>query len=556
MENKNTFTLTIAGKGEKTYAGKVKLIDLLSDEEKAEKRYICAKVNDNVRDLSYEVGNDAKITFLDLTTYPAMKIYEASLRYLVAMAFHNIWPEKKIRFSYTMSRSISITPIDGTAANTSMLIRLKHEIERLVALDLPLIRKVVPNEEAANIYRERGDGYADKVDLIKYRPEKTVHLYYCGDYINYMYSRMVPSTGYLTNYNLLLYSPSIMLQYPRAECGGAIPQFEEAPTYGRTLRESHEWAKTVGVDTIAHINHEVETMRTAEFINICEARHNRQLTELGQLIEDDIDNIKLICIAGPSSSGKTTFANRLRIELLSRGIKPIRISTDDYYKSIDEIPLDEEGKKDFETIEANDLELFNQNMVDLIDGKEVQLPSYSFGSGHMEKGRVIKLGKDQPIIVEGIHALNPLMTADIPNDAKFKIFISPQAQINLDNHNPLSLTDLRLIRRIVRDSKFRNSPADETLSMWSSVRSGEFKWIYKFQEGTDYVFNSFLPYELPLMKKYAQPLLSAIPPESPYFGDAERLLRMLKFFIDMDEEWVPSNSLMREFIGGSCYKDS
>lgn len=553
MENRNAFTIAVAGKGEKTYTGKVRLMDLLSEEEKKERKLFAAKVNDHIRDLTYEVSYDAQISFLDITNYQAMKIYEASLRYLIAMAFNNIWPDKKIRFSYTMSRCISVSLLDGTSANTSMLIRLKHEMERLVALDLPFTRKVVPNAEAEEIYRHCG--YDDKIDLLKYRPEKTVHLYECEGYVNYMYSRMVPSTGYLNNYNLILYSPSIMVQYPRSECGGTIPEFQDAPTYGRTLKESHEWAKIIGVDTVAHINREVETRHTAEFINICEARHNRQLTELGQLIEDDIDNVKLICIAGPSSSGKTTFANRLRIELLSRGIEPIRISTDDYYKSIDEIPLDEEGKKDFETIEANDVELFNQNMIDLIAGKEVTLPKYSFGTGHMEKGRTIQLGKDQPIIVEGIHALNPLLTADIPADAKFKIFISPQAQINLDDQNPLSLTDLRLIRRIVRDSQFRNSPAEETLSMWASVRNGEFKWIYKFQEGTDYVFNSFLPYELPLMKKYAQPLLSAITPDNPYYGDAERLLRMLKFFIEMPEEWIPSNSLMREFIGGSCYKD-
>ena len=279
------------------------------------------------------------------------------------------------------------------------------------------------------------------------------------------------------------------------------------------------------------------------------------LCELGQLIEDDIDDIRLICIAGPSSSGKTTFANRLRIELLSRGIRPIRISLDDYYLPKDQMPKDENGKSDYESIECLDIPLFNQNMLDLISGEEVQLPKFDFKVGHRVPGRILKIGPGEPIIIEGIHALNDQMHHDIPKAQKFKIFISPQAQINLDDHTPLSLTDLRLIRRIVRDYQFRSSPAEETLDMWPSVRKGEFKWIYPYQEGSDYVYNSMLSYELPVLKKYAMPLLSQIEEESPYFPDAMRLMRMLKYFIDMPDQWVPSNSLMREFIGGSCYAD-
>ena len=260
-------------------------------------------------------------------------------------------------------------------------------------------------------------------------------------------------------------------------------------------------------------------------------------------------------MAGPSSSGKTTFANRLRIELLSRGIHPVRISLDDYYLPKDQYPLNDEGKPDYESIEALDIALFNQNMVDLINGEEVLLPKYDFQLGKQVPGRTLRLGRNEPIIIEGIHALNERMTSDIPKNKKFKIFISPQAQINLDDHNPLSLTDLRLIRRIVRDNQFRGSSAEETLGMWPSVRAGEFRWIYDNQEGSDYVFNSMLSYELPVLRKYAMPLLKAIDMDSPYYPAAARLLSMLKFFTPIDEKWVPSNSLMREFIGGSCYAD-
>ncbi|MFA7020744.1 MAG: nucleoside kinase, partial [Bacilli bacterium] len=286
---------------------------------------------------------------------------------------------------------------------------------------------------------------------------------------------------------------------------------------------------------------------------LLQSRHNRMLIEIGDMIEEDIDTIRLICIAGPSSSGKTTFSNRLRVELLSRGIKPIRLSIDDYYLPKHEVPKDENGEPDLESINALDVELFNQNMLDLISGKEVQLPRFDFQQGKRISGRKLQVPVNQPIIIEGIHALNDLLTINIPKHQKFKIYISPQAQINFDNHNPMSLTDLRLLRRIVRDKKYRNASAEETMSMWPSVRKGEFTWIYNTQEGANYVFNSLLSYELSVMKKYAMPLLSNIDTNSVYFPVAERLIRLLKYFDDMPDEWVPNNSLLREFIGGSCY---
>ncbi len=533
---------------------KTSLLSLLSEQDRKAKRFIAAKVNNRVRDLDYEVYYDADIEFLDCSSIEAMKIYEASLRYLVAMAFHNVYPDLPIRFAYNVSRSISIHLLDPKAkANTNMYIRISQELERLVEQDLPFERIVVPNEEAERIYDRCN--FEDKKALLRYRPEKTVHFYRCGDYLNYMYSHLVPSTGYLKEYKLRLYAPGFMLQYPRAECGGKIPEFEDAPTFMRTLKESHDWAKIISADTVGKINRKIETAGPVEFINLCEARHNRMLCELGQLIEDDIDDVRLICIAGPSSSGKTTFANRLRIELLSRGISPIRISIDDYYLPREEAPLGPDGKPDLENIEALDIERFNEDMLALISGDEVDLPRFDFTLGKQVFGRRLRIDATQPIIIEGIHALNDALTPSIPKSDKFKIFISPQAQINLDDHNPVSLTDLRLLRRLVRDRKFRNAPAEETFSMWPSVRAGEFRWIYAHQEKADFVYNSYLPYELPVMKKYAMPLLLAIDKESPHFMVAQRLIRMLKYFLDLEDDWVPSNSLMREFIGGSCYKD-
>ena len=535
---------------EKEFDKPVQALDIVGND----REILCVSVNGRVRELTYIIDKDSKIVPLTCKDKDAQLLYEASLRFLVAMAMHNIHPHYQIRFAYNVSRSIFLQILNpGTSASGVMIKELIAEMNRLVELDLPLVRQIVSKEEAARIFAE--DGYQDKVDILKYRPEKTAHIYHCGDYRNYMYSRMVPSTGYLKKWIVRYYHPGIIIQYPRPDYNGEIPPFEDAPTFGKTLKRAYQWGQATGCDTIVGINERIEKDGDVEFITLCEQKHNRQLCELGQMIEDEKESIRLICIAGPSSSGKTTFANRLRIELLSRGIKPLRISMDDYYLDRGQTPLDEEGKPDFESVDALDIELFNQNLCDLIAGLEVDLPKYDFMQGKRVKGRTITVPQDQPIIIEGIHALNEKLTSSIPAHQKFKIFIAPQSQINIDNHNPMSLTDLRLLRRIVRDHQFRNSSALSTLEMWPSVRKGEFRWIYDTQEGANYVFNSFSAYELSVMKKYAMPLLEEIDQESEHFPVAERLIRMLKFFDDLPDTWIPCNAIMREFIGGSCYQD-
>ena len=500
------------------------------------------------------LDKDSEVVPLTTSDRDAKPIYEASLRFLVAMAMHNIRPEIEIRFSYNISRSVFmqiLTP--GVTSNIQMVKDLEKEMNRIVESDLPLVRSIVNKDEAAKIFTR--EGFQDKVDILKYRPEKTAHIYTCDGYKNYMYNRMVPSTGYINKWKIRFYHPGVIIQYPRPEVGGQIPQFEDAPTFGKTLKSAHQWAKSTGCDTICGINKRIESDGPIDFITLCEQRHNRQLCDLGQMIEDDKESIRLICIAGPSSSGKTTFANRLRIELLSRGLNPIRISMDDYYLQRDQAPKDEDGNPDLEDVNALDIKLFNENMADLIAGEPVDLPKFDFKLGKRVPGRRLQIPTDQPIIIEGIHALNEKMTSSIPSHQKFKIFIAPQAQVNIDNHNPLSLTDLRLLRRIIRDYRTRNASAEDTMSMWPSVRKGEFKSIYNTQEGANYVYNSFSSFELSAMKKYAMPLLQNIDTESQYFPVAERLIRMLKFFDDLPDEWVPCNSIIREFIGGSCYED-
>lgn len=532
---------------------KTPILSLIGKED--EKKYIAAKVNNRLRELTYELCYDSTLELLDNKTYDAVKVYEASLRYLIAMAYHNVFPDYQIRISYNISRSllVSILKPDHTIADSKHIKAIKDEMDRLVSLDLPFKKMVISKEEAHNYYLANNE--LDKDAILKYRPEKNCHIYECDGYKNYMYSYMVPSTGYIKTYKLFSYDNQLVVQYPRYERNGEIPEFNDEPTFSRVLKQSHKWAKICEAELVSKMNAHINQDTYVDFINMCETQHNDSLALLGETISKDIDNIRLICIAGPSSSGKTTFSNRLRIELMSKGIKPLRISLDMYYKRRDLCPLDEDGKPDFESIYALDLELFNEHMLALINGEEVSLPNFNFETNEITFGEKIKIDSKTPIIIEGIHALNDQLSYAIPKHQKFKIFISPQAQINIDNHNPISFTDIRLLRRIVRDQNFRGTTAEKTLSMWRSVRRGEFKWIYPYQEGCNFVYNSSLTYELCILKKHALPALSAIQSDSPYYILANRLIKFLKHFKDMDEKWVPCNSLLREFIGGSCFKD-
>ena len=544
------FTINVAGKTHKL-AQKTSILELIDNHNK---EYVVAKVNNRLRELTYELSFDANVELLDLKTSDGVKVYETSFRYLLAMAFHNLYPDYQVKLSYAISRSLLITLVSPKVAmDKKMLREVIAELDRLVEADIPFTRTVMEKEDAYRYFVAQGQ--QDKADALKYRPEKVCHFYKCDDYLNYMYGYMVPSTGYLNKYKLFCYDGHFIAQYPRYEKNGEIPEFNDEPTFSRVLKGAHKWAKICNAEVISKMNEHIKEASYVDFINMNETLHNDMLHELGSKIVDDIENIRLICIAGPSSSGKTTFSNRLRIELMSRGITPLRISLDMYYKDRDQIPLDEFGQQDFEHINALDVELFNEHMSALIDGEEVELPNYQFEKGRAETGIKTKISPDTPIIIEGIHALNDQLSYAIPKHQKFKIFIAPQFQLNIDYHNPISYTDIRLLRRIVRDKKYRGASAERTLDMWPSVRRGEFKWIYPYQEGCNYVYNSALTYELCVLKKYALPALQEVKADSPHYITANRLIKFLKYFKEMDDKWVPCNSLLREFIGGSCFAE-
>jgi len=535
----------------KTYDRPQVLLDVAR--ELGLKNILAATVNGRLRELSYIETKDASVEFLGYDHPDAIRMYESTLRYVVAMAIKRLLPSAKVRFNYSISRSILavLDQYDGPT-NAAVVKAIKDEVNRIITSNYTITRKRVSIGEATKLYTDLN--MPDKVAILEYREEDYVNLYACDGYINYMFGYMLPETGLLSAFEMFPYHPGFIIQYPRAELNGQIPKFVDEPTFGQALKEAAKWGKIIQGNSIAKINDYAKDYASAvDFVNMCETKHNHQLNELGNLIQNNIENIRLIGIAGPSSSGKTTFSNRLRVELMSRGLKPVMISIDDYYLGKHLAPKNEDGSPDLEHIDALDVELFNHDMLALIQGQSVTLPKFNFKTGKREQGKTIHLEEDTPIMIEGIHALNEKLTRSIPKHQKFQIYIAPQTQLHIDDHNPISITELRLLRRIVRDQKYRNASAIDTMNMWPSVRRGEFQWIYPFQKEANYVFNSELSYELAVLKKHAVAQLQAIPRDNKHFITANRLLKFLKYFNNIDDDIVPCNSLLREFIGGSSF---
>lgn len=518
-----------------------------------DRRYVAAKINNKIKDLTYRLKGDSEIELLDLSDSRACKMYQAALRFLVAMACKRRFPNTRIQFNYSVSRAIfcSVSNL-GHAFTQENLEELEEEIKSLISKDIPINRLKVTPEEANAIYKKQG--FSDKLKVLEYHKDPLVNIFECDGYYDYMYDIMVPSTGYITKFELKFYSPGFLLFYPRPEFGGGLPPFEEEKVFRNTLREANQWCNTIKIGTIAQINDKVINGNALELINISETRHNNQLADIGLKISEDIERVRLICVAGPSSSGKTTFTNRLKIELLARGIEPLMISMDDFYlDDPKKYPLDEDGKPDYEHLTSLDLKLFDETISKLINGEAVKLPRFNFKDGSRSFTDPIRITAKQPILLEGIHALNDSICPSVPDDQKYKIFIAPLGQYRIDDHTPISLSEMRLIRRIVRDKQFRNIGCEKTLEMWQSVRNGEFKWIYKYQNNADAVFNSELAYEPLVLAKYAIPVLAEIPKTSPYFVIATRLKRYLKYYEEISDNWIPCNSLLREFVGGSIF---
>ena len=534
-----------------------KLLDLI--EPGKEKEYIYARLDGHLvpLDMVLDKDSESEVEFLSLDEPDATRIYVSSLRFLVSVAVKSLLPKCDCRFFYNISRSFFVRVMIGKKTfpvNQRLLDSILSRMEDIVRQDIQIVRKKVSKEEAIGIYHELG--YQDKIQVLKYRKEEEVHLYsmtYQGKvYSDYLYDKMVLSSGYLTSYRLFVYAPGMMLQVPRTEFKGEIPPFKDETKFASALSSGSKWLEENSLDTVVSINRFIKNYGSMALVNVCETRFNNMLADLGKTIIESPDPIRCICIAGPSSSGKTSFSNRLMFELMSRGLRPIRISMDDFYMTKEEM-----GENvDIESVDAINIEMFNEQINALVMGESVSLPSFDFKTHSRSYRKPLSVGEKQPLIIEGIHALNDRLITQIPHGQKFRIFISPQPQVNLDNHTPLSMTYMRLIRRIARDSRTRGSDADETIDMWANVRKGEFKYIYPNQENADFVFDSFQAYEICALRNLVLPLLDQIKPEDRNYALSQRLKQMVRYFLPIPTYDIPCNSVLREFIGGSSFKDA
>ena len=526
---------------------------LLSEEiRKAKCKIIACKFNNEIKSLNYKIKSGGKLELIDLKDKDGMRIYRRGLVYIISKAFNEVYPGALMTINYQLTNAMFCT-VDNLEITNEVIKNVKERIQQIVEQDLPIEKRFMTKEEAVKFY-EKEKTLKGKLQL-DLKQKKEVTLYYCENYYNYFYGVLPISTGFAENYEITKYHHGFMVRYPSNETPNEISKFHDTPKLFATLEEYDELHKILNINTLYKLNQIIKSNKIAEYILLDEALHEKKIGTIADNIAKN-KNIKLIAIAGPSSSGKTTFAKRLEIQLRLNGLKPVTISVDNYFVEREDTPLDEDGKYDFESIHAIDTKLLNNDLLKLLNGEEIEAPTFNFHTGHKEyNGNKMKLASDEVLIMEGIHCLNDELTYLIPKEQKYKIYISALTVLNIDYYNRISTTDTRLIRRIVRDYQFRGYNAAHTLEMWPSVNRGEQNNIFKFQEEADVMFNSSLIYELSVLKKYAIPLLKEIDSSSTLYSETKRLLSMLSYFEDIPDELVPTHSLLREFIGGSIFRD-
>jgi len=512
---------------------------------------VAAIVNNDIKDMSTTVLEDCSINFFDLSTEVGFKVYQRSLIYIMLLAARELFPNGKVIVEHSLSKGLYCEFHLDYPLNAQDVKAVESRMREMVEADLPIIKKTLPLEEAIDLFEAIGEN--EKVRLMKQMKIKRATLYYCANGYDYLYRTMVPSTGYLKTFELRYYEPGMILRYPLQEEPGKLPEFVEMPKLGKVFLESERWAEIVGCDFIGRLNEYVENGEINNVILVAEALHEKKIAEIADYIVEGINRFKIILVAGPSSAGKTTFIKRLSIQLKVLGINAVRISLDDYFLDREKMSKLKE-KVDFESIDVLDAELFNEHLERMMAGEEIELPHFDFRTGkQVPSGRKAQIGQRKVVLIEGIHALNDKLTASVPRYNKVKIHISAMTQIAIDEHNRIPTTDARLIRRIVRDSQFRNRDARKTLHMWPSVMRGEEKNIFPYSEDADIMFNSALIYELAVLRNFAIPLLEAIGPEYPEHMEARRLIRLLSYFHPVTDAEIPLNSILREFIGKSCF---
>lgn len=525
----------------------------LADEyqENYKDEIVLAKVNNKLRELNKVVASDAEIEFITMVERDGKRTYRRCVTFLMQKAAYNLWNNKvRVRVLHSLGESY-YCELEGAHVDAEKLAMLKEEMIRLVGENLPIVKSSIKTDEAREMFHEFK--MYDKERLMAYRRSSRVNIYKIEGYMDYYYGYMVPSTGYLQWFDMDLYEEGFVLRFPNKN-GSVVEPLDTSNKLFHTLQASKEWSRMLDVGTIGALNEAIANGRGNEIILMQEAMMEERIGALAAQIAEDHSK-KFIMIAGPSSSGKTSFSNRLSIQLSAKGLTPHPIALDDYYVDREKSPRDENGNYDFECLECIDVEQFNKDMTRLLNGETVDMPSFNFKTGKREyRGKQLTLGENDVLVIEGIHGLNDKLSYSLPSESKFRIYISALTHLNIDENNPLPTTDGRLLRRMVRDARTRNTSAQETLAMWYSVRRGEEKYIFPFQDSADVMFNSALVYEIAVLKTFAEPLLFQIPRDSEEYPEAKRLLKLLDYFLPLPTEGIAQNSLAREFIGGSCFQ--
>ena len=505
-------------------------------------------------ELHKTLHKDCNLKFITRQDSVGSKTYKRSLCFLMVKAVHDVCGHDKkckVRIDFSVSKGVYCTVDSDMELNQEFLDRVKSRMLEMVAEGLPIRKRSVNTDEAVDLFRKYG--MSNKERLFNYRRVSKVNLYSINEFEDYYYGYMVPNTSYLKYFELYLYDEGFVLQMPEKEAPTVVPPFKPYHKLFGVLKESTQWGDMMGIETVADLNDEVTKGNIQQTILVQEALQEKRIGDIAGTIVSR-PNVKFILIAGPSSSGKTTFSHRLSIQLRAHGMVPHPIAVDNYFVNRENTPRDEDGNYNYECLAAIDVEQFNQDMTDLLAGKEVELPSFNFKTGKREyNGQTKKLGENDVLVIEGIHCLNDALTYRLPKENKFKIYISALTQLNVDEHNRIPTTDGRLLRRMVRDARTRGTSAKQTIAMWASVRRGEEENIFPYQDEADVMFNSALIYELAVLKQYAEPVLFGIEKDCEEYIEAKRLLKFLDYFVGVGSEHVPANSLLKEFIGGGCF---
>lgn len=529
-----------------------KISEILKTEIESSKfRVVGAVVNNNYEDLEYELTEDSKIELLDISSKEGSRIYIETLIYIMGKAFQELYPEALITVHYKLSNEM-YCELENMEVTKEMIEAVSSRMREIINSDLEIKKVKMSRPEAEEFFSKTGT-IRGKLQL-DLKENNEISLYFCEQYYNYSYEILANRTSYTPLYNLMSYEKGFLIKYPSTKNPLKIPKHTKTKKLLWALSEYEEIYTNLGVNTVYKLNKAVLENKIKNVIMLSEALHGKNISKIADKIAKN-KNIKMILIAGPSASGKTTFAQQLSIQLRLNGLKTVTLSVDNYFVERENTPLDENGNYDFECLEAIDLKLFNEQLERLVGGKEVELPEFNFKTGKKEyKGQKLKLAKDEILVIEGIHCLNDKLTLNIPSNQKFKIYVSALTVLNMDYYNRISTTDTRLIRRILRDYKFRGYSAKETVSRWKIVNEGEEKNIFPYQEEANVLFNTSLIYELGALKPYVMPLLKKIHRTDEEYAETQRLINILKYFEPIPEKNIPANSLLKEFIGGGDFE--